>query len=173
QTYESSTTLRYSMASSQALEGVGTYAGMDLDLDMFFVTSEEVLEEAVDETGDSVGALQGSIMLTPLEGIRTSRLQITSEANSPEQAQQRADAVAEAYTAHLQSQVDESLEALEADLVEAEQERADAMAAVRDEPDDPVAQGQLGQALSAHLDLTQQVEAMSEAGPPAAVMQQA
>lgn len=173
QSYESTTTLRYSMAASQALEGVGSYAGLELDLDTFFVTSEEVLEGAAAQTGDSVGELQGSTIVTPLEGVRTTRLAVTTESNSPETSQARANAVADAYVAHLQSQIDASLGELQTDLEEADQERADAMAAVRDDPDDPVAQGQLGQALSTHLDLTQQVESMQEAGAPAAVMQEA
>lgn len=173
QTYESTATLRYSLTASQTLAGPGGYAGMELDLDPFFVTSEEVLDDASAQTGASVAELQGSTVVTPVEGVRTSRLSITSEAGSPQESQTRANAIADAYVAHLQSQVAVILEDLEAELQEADQARTDATAAVRDDPDDSVAQGQLGQALSEHLDLTQQLEALQDAGDPAAVMQEA
>lgn len=173
QTYESTATLRYSVTASQTLAGPSGYAGMELDLDPFFVTSEEVLEGASAQTGAPVAELQGSTVVTPVEGVRTSRLEITSEAGSPQESQSRANAIADAYVTHLQSQVAVILEDLETDLQEADQARTDATAAVRDDPDDSVAQGQLGQALSEHLALTQQLEALQDAGDPAAVMQDA
>ncbi|TLP97031.1 polysaccharide biosynthesis tyrosine autokinase [Nesterenkonia salmonea] len=173
QVYESSTTLRYSEAAATTLEGPGGYQGMELDLDTFFVTSEEVLEGAAAETGDSVAELQESTSVALLEGVRTQRLEITSEAESPEQAQARANAVGEAYTSHLQSQVDASLAELEADLEEADVVREEAIEAVGEDPEDTFVQDQLGVALSEHAELASQIDAIENAGPPVTTLQTA
>ncbi|WP_258934126.1 Wzz/FepE/Etk N-terminal domain-containing protein [Nesterenkonia pannonica] len=90
QSYESTTILRFSSAASQSLEGgEAGYPGMDLDLDTFFVTSEEVLEQASAASGETVETLRSGTVATLMEGTRALRLAVTSEAPPRKPASRR------------------------------------------------------------------------------------
>lgn len=171
--YESAAVLRFSIAASQLFDGGQGYGGIDLDLDPDFVTSLDVLQSATTVTGDTAGTLQAVTSVRLIEGVRTNRLRISSQADTPESSQARANAVARAYADHLQSQVDAAVAELETELKTAEQERAAAMRQASRNPDDPVAQQRLASALTAHSDLKQEIKEMKDSGPPAVLMQEA
>lgn len=171
QVYESTTILRYSADATRIFDGGSGHGGVEFDLDTFFVTSEEVLEIAVEESGESISVLREATSVRLLEGVRTNRLQVTSEADSPESAQERANAVAHAYTAYLQSQLDAGIAELELELEVAEQERDEAIEAVLQDPNAPLIQDQAREALSNHSDLTSRLSSIESAGPPVRVMQ--
>lgn len=174
QSYESTTVLRFSVPASQSLRAAeGGYPGLELDLDTFFVTSEEVLTPVAAAAGETASTLRESAQVELLEGSRTLRLQITSAAEDPQQAQSRADSIANAYIAHLQAQFDEHQDELAAQFEEAEDDRDEALQAAGQDFDDLYAQQQLAQALTAHLDLERQVAMLEQAEAPALLMEEA
>ena len=103
-------------------DGGGGYADTDLELDPDFVTSPALLDVARVQTDDDAGSLQGSIKVELVEGVRTNRLDIKATAETPEQSQLRANAVADTYVTHLAGQVAATAAQLEVQLTEARKE---------------------------------------------------
>ncbi|HQZ84054.1 MAG TPA: P-loop NTPase [Actinomycetota bacterium] len=171
--YESTSVVRFSLAATRMFDGGGGYADTDLELDPDFVTSPALLDVARVQTDDDAGSLQGSIKVELVEGVRTNRLDIKATAETPEQSQLRANAVADTYVTHLAGQVAATAAQLEVQLTEARKERTDAVKQATKKPNDPVAQQRLGDALATVSTLEEDLEDIATSGPPATVLQSA
>lgn len=171
--YESSAVLRFSTAATQVFNGGSGYDDIDLDLDPELLLAPDIMQGAADTLGEDLPVLQEATSVRLLEGVRTNRLRVTSQGDTPEQAQERANTIASNYVAHLQRQVDEAIAELELDLAVAERERAEAIQQASSNPSDQFAQSRLQTALSDHLDLQRDIDALRQSGPPASMMQEA
>jgi capsular exopolysaccharide synthesis family protein len=163
--YASTASARASVSVTEASLG-GELGGVQVDFDPSTITSPKVLDQAAVLAGEPGAALAGSVSYEVEEGARTNVYHITVAAASPELAQRRAAAVVEAYRAHLQDQVDQTLDTLttrqEAAVARARDNQRQAALA----PDSSIAASNLASALSTLGSLNNQIDAIKTSGSP-------
>lgn len=171
--YKSSSVVRYSLTATRMFDGGSGYADTDLDLDPDFLTSPALIEIASPLTKDEPSALQAAIDTTLVEGVRSNRLEIVAIASSAEQAQLRAQVVAQVYVDHLAAQVKATQERLQTELTEAKAERTEAVRQATKKPNDPVARQRLETALGNVSIIEDGLVSIANSGPPASILQSA
>lgn len=171
--YTSTAEIRYSPAATSALSGSASYGSIVLDVDPDFVASQQIATAAAAKLGDDAADIQASVTTTMVEKVRANRLQITLVGDSPEQAQARADAVAQAYVDHLAAQVTAGIASLQTQLQAQQQGQTDALNALNKDVNDRLAQQNFNTASAQVAQLQTQISTIQSAGAPAAIMQPA
>ncbi|WP_028707786.1 polysaccharide biosynthesis tyrosine autokinase [Propionicicella superfundia] len=173
-TYAATAQLRYSPAATSTLAGSTGYGSIALDVDPDYVTGPEIAEAAAKSlTGDSAAAVQASITTELVEGVRSSKLNVTATGTTAEQAKDRANAVAKAYTDHLAAQVTAGEESLRTQLTTQQKAQTDALSALNKNADDRLAQQRFNDASAQITQLQTQITSIESAGAPASILQQA
>lgn len=171
--YQATAEIRYSPAATSALSGSASYGSIVLDLDPDYVASQEIATVVATKLGDDAAAVQASVATTMVEKVRANRLQITAVGDSPQQAQDRANTVAQVYIDHLADQVSAGIAGLQAQLQTQQQAQTDALNALNKDVNDRLAQQNFNTASAQVAQFQTQITTIQSAGAPAAMMQQA
>ncbi|GAA1999958.1 polysaccharide biosynthesis tyrosine autokinase [Microbacterium ulmi] len=167
--YQASTTLKLNAAAASGM--MEQYFGsIPVDFDTESIGSPEVLKAAAEIVGETPAtALYGTTTWRVVEGARTDRIIITVTGPSPGVANDRANAVADAYITYINNQVAAGLVALQGQQADKAAQAADLQRQVTANPDDSIASSSLARALSSLGTLSTQVEAITLAGSPLTV----
>jgi len=170
--YASTTTVRLSPGATAVAAGTDSaYAAIQLDVDPESVTSLPVLEQAARAVGESdVAAFGAGVTTEVVEGLRTNKITITATGGTPAEAQQRADAMAQAYTGFLSGQVKQGLAQLAQRRTQAAEDVTTLQGTVAAHPRDQVAATNLASAVASLGELNGSISAVEGAGDPATVL---
>lgn len=172
-TYQATAILRYSPAGTATLSGGSSYGSINLDLDPEYVQSPELAAAAAGVLNDNAQALQAAVSVNLVEGQRISRLEVTAVGSSPEQAKTRANAITEAFVAHLNSQLDAGIDTLRKELARQQKVQASALKTLSKKPGDQLAQISFSSASSEISQIQSEISAIQGNGAPVAVLQPA
>ncbi len=170
--YESSVTLKFSVAATEGSTSSGIYQGTPFDPDTDTITTEAVLRPAAEALGESSWTTLSEPVITQVlnEGNRTNRVTITAQGGDPQQAKARADAVANAFSDLLKQQIATGVKTLEtqrnkaSDDVQTYQKQINAS-----DGNNSLAQQLQNTALAQLGALTSQLTSIAAAGAPTSV----
>jgi succinoglycan biosynthesis transport protein ExoP len=148
----------------------GEVGGVAVDVSPEAVTSPAVLEAAAAQLGEDPSALSGAVGATVDDSTSLARIQVSAIGATPEQAQQRAGAVVEAYTTHVDEQLALALTTLQQRQAEAIQNARDLQREVAQNPGDAIAATNLATALSQMTTINLAIEDVNDAGSATAVV---
>lgn len=171
--YKATTIIRYSALATSMFDGAVGYPGVDLDLDVESVTSNPVIQAAAGSLNESPSVVQAAASTQLVEGKRTNRLDLSATGRTPAEAQRRADAIATAYTAYLQSQVDAGIARVKTQLAQAKADRDRWSAVVQQNPNDQSARLDFQDAATRVGRYDNDLTTLQNAGPPATIYKQA
>lgn len=167
--FESSTSLRISPVMTAALNS-GTLAGLPVDVDPSIATTATVLKPAAASLKVPASSLNGAISSSIAEGATTTTtVVIAATGSESRQSQQRAKAVATAYTDYLDTTVQDTLAALQTQLQDATDTARNYQGQLEKEPLDQLAQTNLTTALSQVNTLNIAIAGLQTAGPAASI----
>lgn len=173
-TYSSTSVVRMSPAASSTLEGGTGYGSIYLDIDPDYASSPEIAKAAAKLVpGDTAEAIQGAVTVTVETGVRSNKLSLTATGSTAEQATDRANAVAEAYVGHLDTQLATGIKRLNTQLQTQKKEQASALAALAKNGQDQLAQQRFNDASTQVTQIQTEITAVQSAGKPASVYQAA
>lgn len=171
-TYASSATVRLSQAATAASTGDGgPYDAILLDVDPEAISSQPVLKAAARYAHESdPNALGAHLTTSVIEGARSNKIQIDTIGSTPEQARNRANALARAFSDYVDKQVSAGMASLKKQRAAAQDDITNWQNRVKSNPANQVFTYNLDTALSTEGDLQREITSVGNAGTAASVL---
>lgn len=169
ETYESQGSVRLNPIVTEAVV-TSELGGVRTELGQEVVSSPDVLDAAAASIGDDATALADSIEVEFSEESSTGRMRIKAEAPTADGAQQRVQAVIDAYREYVDEQMAQTVSVLEERRSAAVSDATKYQSQVANDPTDSIAATNLTSALSRMSAASSQLDDITNAGSATAVL---
>lgn len=169
ETFDTHGSIRLNTVVTDAVS-TSSIGGVRVDLGVDVVDSPAVLDPAAASLGETTDVLSENIKAEVIEEERTAQMRIVAVGSTPQQAQERAEAVVAAYRAYVDEQLLQTTAALEERRTAAIADATGFQQAIAKNPADSIAATNLTEALSRMSSASSQLDDINNAGPATTVL---